>query len=162
MQIVKPVAMALGLMLAACSTQTSSEPAGQAGAQARSHAQSGLEVIDLAVISGEARHEFAVELAVTPEEQSKGLMFRTELAKNEGMLFPRSVPDTASFWMKNTPLSLDIIFIAPDRTIINIAANTEPYSIRPVVAAGATGAVLEIPAGRAAELGITAGDRVEW
>ena len=89
-------------------------------------------------------------------------MFRTELGPNEGMLFPRTPPDVASFWMKNTPLPLDIIFVGPDGRILNIAAQTVPYSLDPVVAAGLTGAVLEIPGGRAAELGIEAGDRVEW
>jgi len=98
----------------------------------------------------------------TPQEQARGLMFRTELGPNEGMVFPRNPPDVASFWMKNTPLPLDIIFIGEDGRIMNIAANTVPYSLDSVSAVGLTSAVLEIPGGRAAELGIEPGDAVEW
>ena len=64
--------------------------------------------------------------------------------------------------MKNTPLPLDIIFIGTDRRVLNIAANTTPYSLAPVGAVGMSSAVLEIPGGRAAELGITPGARVAW
>ena len=78
------------------------------------------------------------------------------------MLFPRNPADVASFWMKNTPLPLDIIFIGPDRKVINVAANTVPYSLAPVAAEGMTGAVLELNAGRAAELGIGPGTVVQW
>ena len=77
------------------------------------------------------------------------------------MIFPRQ-GDVASFWMKNTPLPLDIIFIGQDRKIINIAAQTTPYSLDSVSALGPTSAVLEIPGGRAAELGIGPGDAVAW
>ncbi len=104
---------------------------------------------------------YNVEMAVTPEERSRGLMFRTELGPDEAMIFPRQ-GDIASFWMKNTPLPLDIIFIGKDRRIINIAAETTPYSTDPVSAMGPTSAVFEIRGGRAAELGIEPGDTVEW
>src|SRR5690606_39327706 len=116
----------------------------------------------LAVVSDGKRHAFTVEVARTPQEQARGLMFRTELGPNEGMVFPRNPPDVASFWMKNTPLPLDIIFIGEDGRIMNIAANTVPYSLDSVSAVGLTSAVLEIPGGRAAELGIEPGDAVEW
>jgi len=88
-------------------------------------------------------------------------MFRTQLGPDEAMIFPRQ-GDVASFWMKNTPLPLDIIFIGQDRKIINIAAQTTPYSLDSVSALGPTSAVLEIPGGRAAELGIGPGDAVAW
>ena len=153
---------ALALSVAAgCSPSAGTQEA-PAQASAGVHPVSGLKVTDLTVTSGGKAHLFRVELAQTAEEQRQGLMFRTDLAPDEGMLFPRNPPDVASFWMKNTPLPLDIVFVGTDRRIINIAANTTPYSLEPVMAAGITAAVLEIPGGRAAELGIAPGDAVEW
>lgn len=157
--------MLLGL-LAACSpsegaTASAQTPAPVA-AQAARHPVSGLEVIDLVVDRGGKRLPFKVELAASPEAQAKGLMFRTELGDNEGMIFPYKTPQPLSFWMKNTPLSLDIIFIGPDGRIANIAANTVPYSLDSVRSSGFASAVLELRAGRAAELGIVPGDRVSY
>lgn len=126
------------------------------------HPVSGLQMIDLAVLSGATRHNFRVELAGTREAQAQGLMFRTELGDNEGMLFPSEVPDVRSFWMKNTPLALDIIFIGVDGRILNIAANTVPYSLESVRSEGMASAVLELRGGRAAELGLKPGDAVEY
>jgi hypothetical protein len=134
-------------------------PAAQAPVSTR-HPVSGLEVIDLVVMRGDKRLPFKVELAASPEAQSRGLMFRSQLGDNEGMLFPSDVPAPRSFWMKNTPLSLDIIFVGPDGRIANIAANTVPYSLDSVVSKGFASAVLELRAGRAAALGIVPGDRV--
>ena len=150
------------LALAACSPQPQAEASPNATARANVHPVSGLEVAPLTVTSGSKTHRFLVEMARSDAEQAKGLMFRTELGPDEGMLFPRNPPDIASFWMKNTPLPLDIIFVGVDGRIINIAANTTPYSLDPVVADGLTGAVLELRGGRAAELGIGPGDKVEW
>ncbi|MXO69678.1 DUF192 domain-containing protein [Altererythrobacter marinus] len=155
-------------LAAACSPQAGAGGAAAATAapgerhEVLRHPVSGLEIVELEVATGTGRHRFAVEVARTPRDQAQGLMFRTQLGENEGMLFPRDPPDIASFWMKNTPLPLDIIFIGPDGRIINIAAETVPYSLDPVVAAGPTAAVLELRGGRAAELGIGPGDRVEW
>ncbi len=126
------------------------------------HTLSGLQVIDLTVQSGQTTHSFRVELADTEEAQSRGLMFRNELGDFEGMLFPSDGPEPRSFWMKNTPLSLDIIFVGTDGRVQNIAANTVPYSTLSVSSAGLTSAVLELRGGRAAELGIEPGDAVEY
>lgn len=126
------------------------------------HPLSGLQVIDLTVQSGETVHTFRVELADTDEAQSRGLMFRNELGDFEGMLFPSDGPEPRSFWMKNTPLSLDIIFVGTDGRILNIAANTEPYSLLSVSSGGLTSAVFELRAGRSAALGIKPGDKVEY
>ena len=112
--------------------------------------------------SKKGRHAFRVEVARSEAEQAKGLMFRTAMGANEGMLFPRTPPDIASFWMHNTVIPLDIVFIGLDHRIINIAANAVPYDETPLSAAGTTLAVLELNGGRAAELGIAPGDRVEW
>ena len=86
----------------------------------------------------------------------------TELGDFEGMIFPYDGTRAQSFWMKNTPLSLDIIYVGPDNRISNIAAETEPYSLDPVYSVGPVLGVLELRGGRAAELGIEPGDRVEW
>ncbi|RNJ62478.1 MAG: DUF192 domain-containing protein [Porphyrobacter sp. IPPAS B-1204] len=153
--------------LAACSpggsaTASAQTPAPVAAAQAARHPVSGLEVIDLTVDRGGKPIAFKVELAASAEAQARGLMFRTALGDNEGMIFPSAAPEVRSFWMKNTPLSLDIIFIGPDGRIVNIAANTVPYSLESVRSSGPASAVLELRAGRAAELGIVPGDKVSW
>ena len=152
-----------GLALSACSGQPVAEatPAAPQDAVAR-HPVSNLRVIPVTVTSGAREHVFSTEVAVTPEAQARGLMFRTELPDDEAMLFPRDDLGIASFWMKNTPIPLDIVFIGPDRTILNIAAMTTPYSLDPVTAVGPTRAVLEIRGGLAEELGIAAGDKVDW
>ena len=149
------------LALAACSPQPAAEATPAATEQTR-HSISNLPLIPVTVTSGREKHVFTSEVATTPEAQAQGLMFRTELADDEAMIFPRDDFGIASFWMKNTPIPLDIIFIGPDRKILNIAAMTTPYSLDSVSATGPTGAVLEIRGGLAQELGIEAGDSVEW
>ncbi len=157
------LAVAAALALAACSTQVASEPARSENVAANAvHPVSGLRVLPLQVTSRGKVHRFSVELADSPQEQSRGLMFRTELGPDEGMLFPSHPPGIRSFWMKNTPLPLDIIFIGRDGRILNIAAQTVPYSLESVYSDGIAGAVLELPGGRAAELGIGPGDKVEY
>jgi uncharacterized protein len=154
--------------LAACSqggsaTASAQNPAPAATAgQAVLHPVSGLRVIDLTVDRAGKPLAFKVELAASAEAQARGLMFRTELGDNEGMLFPSAVPEMRSFWMKNTPLSLDIIFVGADGRVLNIAANTVPYSLDSVTSKGPASAVLELRAGRSAELGIVPGDRVTY
>jgi uncharacterized membrane protein (UPF0127 family) len=105
---------------------------------------------------------FQVEVARTAEEQARGLMYRTGLAAGRGMIFPMDPPRPASFWMKNTFIPLDIIFIRPDGTIARIAENTVPESLDQVVSGEPVSAVLEIAGGEAARLGIAEGDRVRW
>ena len=153
--------VAIVVALAACSPQPAAE-ATPAAQESATHPVSGLPLIPLTVESLRGKHRFRVEVAETSEQQAKGLMFRTELGPDEGMIFPRNPHDYASFWMKNTPLPLDIIFIGPDGAINNIAAMTTPYSLEPVSSQGLAKGVLEIPGGRAAELGIAPGDKVTW
>lgn len=153
---------ALALALGACAPRASDGAGSSAQAEMARHPVSGLPVIPLTVTQGGNRHAFRVELARTGAEQAQGLMFRTAMGADEGMIFPMQPPRAASFWMKNTVLPLDIIFIGPDRRVINVAADTVPYSESPVVSEGLASAVLELNAGRAAELGIGPGARVEW
>jgi len=157
------VLIATVLALAACSPRTADGAApATVGEQSARHAESGLPIVPLTVWRGDKKLSFRVELAENAAAQAKGLMFRTALAPNEGMIFPMSPPRAASFWMRNTVIPLDIIFIGVDGRISNIAANTEPYSERPLSSIGEVKGVLELAGGRAAQLGIVPGDRVAW
>ena len=145
-------------ILAACRAEPASNAALPAAARA---APSGLDLARLTVESGARRHVFTVEVARTGAQQERGLMFRRALGANEGMLFPFDPPRPASFWMRNTLIPLDMIFIRSDGTIARIATAT-PLSEEPVAVEEAVTAVLEIAGGRAARLGITTADRVGW
>lgn len=148
--------------LAACSPMTADAGQGAATFAPARHPVSGLPVIPLRIVHGGKTHAFRVELARSEAEQAKGLMFRTSMGADEGMLFIRTPPDVPSFWMRNTVIPLDIIFVGSDHRILNIAANAVPYDETPLSATGVSIAVLELNGGRAAELGIGAGDRVDW
>lgn len=153
------------LALAACSPQTAQGNASGASAPtaaASAHPISGLEVIPLTVEQDGKTHRFKVEVARSDEEQRQGLMFRTQMGADEGMIFPYDPPQPVGFWMKNTVIPLDIIFIGTDRRIINIEANAVPYSLDPRRSQGLAIAVLELNGGRAEELGIGPGAKVEW
>lgn len=103
---------------------------------------------------------FSVELAVTPKEQAQGLMFRTELNDDAGMLFIFHDEAPRSFWMKNTLIPLDMIFIKRSGEILNIHQNAIPQDLTPVKSEGDAYAVLEIAGGLSEKLGIKAGDRI--
>ena len=105
-------------------------------------------------------HSFTVELVDTDESRARGLMYRTELAPDAGMLFDFLDERPVSFWMMNTFIPLDMIFVASDGTIRNIHANAVPQDRTSIPSDGPVRFVLEIPGGRAAELGISAGDRM--
>ena len=124
--------------------------------------EAGLAQVPLSIRTPAATHDFIVEVAASEAEQAQGLMFRTRLAPDRGMIFPFPEDRVASFWMKNTVIPLDIIFVRRDGTIESIAANTTPYSLAAVRSRGPVATVLEIAAGRAAELGIGPGDTVSW
>ncbi|WP_164118270.1 DUF192 domain-containing protein [Sphingorhabdus sp. Alg239-R122] len=126
------------------------------------NAQSGLEVVPLTITDGDKVHTFRVEVARTPAQQAKGMMFRTEMADDTGMIFPFQIPKMASFWMRNTVISLDLVFVRQDGTIESIAANAEPYSLEGIRSGEPVAMVLEIRGGLAKELGISAGDTVHW
>jgi uncharacterized protein len=118
------------------------------------------ELQPLEIASKSGVHVFAVEMAVTPDQHAKGLMFRRELPEGQGMLFDFKAEQPVSFWMKNTYISLDMIFIRADGRILRIAEHTEPLSERQVHSGGPVRAVLEVIAGTCRKLGIAPGDRV--
>jgi hypothetical protein len=118
------------------------------------------EMQALEIASKTGVHPFQVELALTPDEQAKGLMFRKSLPAGQGMLFDFKEERPLTFWMKNTYISLDMIFIRGDGRILRIAENTEPLSERLVPSGGPARAVLEVISGTARKLGIAPGDQV--
>jgi uncharacterized membrane protein (UPF0127 family) len=103
---------------------------------------------------------FSVEMATTEEEKATGLMYRKHLPDGQGMLFDFSPARQVSMWMKNTYISLDMIFIGPDGRILRIAENTAPLSTRIIPSRGLAKGVLEVIAGTAKKYGIGPGDRV--
>ena len=119
-----------------------------------------LKTLEIASQSGV--HVFAVEIADTDAERSKGLMFRKHLAEGRGMLFDFGHEQEVAMWMKNTYISLDMLFIRGDGRILRIAADTEPRSLRIIPSGGPVRAVLEVIAGTARKLGIAPGDRVAF
>lgn len=103
---------------------------------------------------------FSVEMATTEEEKTTGLMYRKHLPDGQGMLFDFSPAQQVSMWMKNTYISLDMIFIGPDGRVLRIAENTEPLSTRIISSRGLAKGVLEVIAGTAKKYGIAPGDQV--
>jgi uncharacterized protein len=118
------------------------------------------ETQTLEIVSKSGVHVFSVELAVTNEERARGLMFRKQLAEGKGMLFDFKPDQEVSMWMKNTYISLDMIFIRGDGRILRIAENTTPLSENIISSGGTVRGVLEVIAGTAKKLGLAPGDRV--
>ncbi len=124
------------------------------------HASRGLPRSLVVVDTRHGPERFIVEVAGDEESRSRGLMYRKSLAANAGMLFDFHDVRFRSFWMKNTPIALDILFIRADGTVSSIAANAKPYSERDIPSREPVRAVLEIKGGRAAALEIFPGAKV--
>ncbi len=153
----------LALALAACALLPACQGVDAGNA---STAQATAQAI-VTIESAGGKHVFKVDVARTAAEQQRGLMFRTGIPVDGGMLFAPypaggGGPKEASFWMKDTPSPLDIIFIRADGTIAHIAENTVPFSTDQVKSGEPVAAVLEINGGRSAELGIAVGDKLSW
>jgi len=114
----------------------------------------------LEIVTKNGVQVFSVEMATTEDEKQTGLMYRKELADGKGMLFDFNPEQEVSMWMKNTYVSLDMIFIRADGRILRIAENTEPLSTKIISSKGPARAVLEVVAGTAQKYGIRPGDRV--
>ena len=118
-----------------------------------------LQPLEIATSKGPAK--FMVEFADTEKTREYGLMCRKLVAPDRGMLFDFKGPvDNVAFWMRNTLIPLDIVYIRPDGTVLSIARNVPPLNENPVPAGGRIRAVLELASGRAAQLGILPGDRI--
>ncbi len=118
----------------------------------------GLQTLEIASKTGV--HAFTVEIVDTEPEREKGLMFRKELPEGRGMLFDFQREQEVGFWMQNTYIPLDMIFIRGDGRILRIAENTEPLSTRIIPSNGPVRAVLEVIGGTTRKMGIAPGDRV--
>lgn len=115
---------------------------------------------EVQVITASGPHRFRVWIADTDSSRERGLMYVKSLPAGHAMLFLFDRPRYVAFWMKNTYLSLDIVFIGADGQVVNIARDAEPLSLRSIESDGPVTAVLELVAGTAANIGLAAGDRV--
>jgi uncharacterized membrane protein (UPF0127 family) len=136
----------------------SGETASSLGAPSSAPVPAGFE--PLTILTTDARHRLNVEVVRTPESRAQGLMFRRTLAPDAGMLFDFEREQMVSMWMKNTYLSLDMLFVRADGIIHRIEASTEPLSERSISSGAPVRAVLELNAGTAARLGLRPGDRL--
>ena len=105
---------------------------------------------------------FEIWIADTAQRQEQGLMFVRDLPVSEGMLFPQASPQVAHFWMKNTYIPLDMVFVGEDGRVAKVIANAKPFSLDILSSDVPVIAVLEIRGGEAAQLGIGVGDQVSW
>lgn len=131
-----------------------------AGQSSPTHAAT-LRQEPLEITTAKATIKFTVEIADTEATRNRGMMYRKSLAPDKGMLFDFKTPREAAFWMRNTLIPLDIIFITQDGRILTIARNAVPHSEVPIPSGGVIRGVLELAGGRAAQLGIYPGDRVK-
>jgi uncharacterized membrane protein (UPF0127 family) len=149
------LAMPLALAVAPASAQVCASP------QSLHAPQPVLPKEKLVIVGHDGtEHDFSVEMALSPEQIEIGLMSRTSVPADGGMLFDLGPPQQARFWMCNTVIPLDMVFIKADGTIDSIAENTVPQSLATVESKGPVRATLELAAGTAARLGIRVGDKV--
>lgn len=120
--------------------------------------EAALEPLEIVTSSG--THQFSVEVMRTDEQRARGLMHRRFMAQDRGMLFDFKREEPVAMWMKNTYLSLDMVFIDKSGKVVNVAENTEPLSERIVPSSGPVLAVLELNAGTARRIGLKPGDRL--
>lgn len=147
--------LVFSLALALCGQFLSPVASGQEAAQET------LPQSELVIVSGDVRHAFTVELADEPDEIRTGMMFRESMADDAGMLFQMDPPRGVSFWMKNTLLPLDLLFIDTDGEILAIAENAVPGSLRQIDPGVIVAGVLELNAGTVERLSLAPGDLVE-
>lgn len=146
-------------MLLALFAASSLTGAPQAAAQQR--AMQKLETEMVTAVTARGRFDFVTEIADQPSELASGLMFRQSMAPNEGMLFDFGRSRLVTMWMKNTPLSLDMVFIRSDGTVARIEERTEPFSERTISSGEPVSHVLELRGGVARMIGLKPGDRLE-
>lgn len=146
-----PALLMLAILIAPVRDVPAQVPGGQPGP---------MEPLAIHTSDGKS-HAFRVEIARTPEEQARGLMFRKSLAADAGMLFLYTREEWQAMWMKNTLIPLDMLFIREDGRIFRVHERAVPGSLDTISSRGRVLAVLELRGGTAARLGIKAGDRVE-
>jgi uncharacterized membrane protein (UPF0127 family) len=119
-----------------------------------------LEQADVEAITSSGTHRFRVWIADDDESRERGMMNVRELPADRGMLFMFDAPRQLAFWMKDTYLPLDLVFIGADGRVLNIAANTRPLSLNPIFSRGEAIATLELLGGTSRRIGLTPGDRI--
>lgn len=130
--------------------------------EASAAAPAKLDVTEVRIVTADGRvHRYVAEVARTPEQQARGLMYRRTMPRNVGMLFPFPQPRAASFWMMNTYLPLDIIFVSPQGRVLNVGEGV-PLSTATVESTGPASAVLELNRGESKRIGLAPGDRISW
>lgn len=120
----------------------------------------GLGTRKTTLVTATGRHSYDLEVAANAEQQACGMMYRRVMKPNTGMAFPFSPPRATAFWMENTYLPLDLIFVGPDRRVVHIAGG-KPLSRDLIDSGGVTAEVIELRAGEAKRIGLKPGDRVE-
>jgi uncharacterized membrane protein (UPF0127 family) len=151
--MIRNAALAAALLLAAA--VAASALGTRPPAQLRDLPQSRVQVL-----TDSGKHRFKVWIAATEESQQRGLMFVRALPPQHGLLFLFPEPRYTSFWMKDTFLALDIVFIAADGRVVRIVAGATPQSLEPMDSGAPVKAALEVVAGTAARIGLKPGDRV--
>ncbi|MFN3371196.1 MAG: DUF192 domain-containing protein [Sphingomonadaceae bacterium] len=157
--------VALALAVAPAATPAVGRPpAAEAPSEAKpGKPQTGLRVVPLTIETSDGRtHRYRVEVAETAAQQAHGMMFRTSVPAGTGMIFPMRPPRPAAFWMQNTLVSLDLVFIGADGRVRNIAERAVPRSEALLASAGPVAAVLELAGGEAERIGLRPGDRIRW
>jgi len=120
-----------------------------------------LPVEEIVLVSSVGEFRFTAEIADTSKKRQVGLMFREEMLPTHGMLFDFEANEVVAMWMKNTPLSLDMVFIKPDGTVARIARKTKPFSTDIVASGEPVSHVLELNAGITLQIGLKPGDRIK-
>ena len=148
------LAAALAVAVLPASCKSGGQKAGTTSAPA--------SVSSVAIDTGGRKVLFRVEVAVTPEEHARGLMYRSQLADDAGMVFVFEEPSVQRFWMKNTLIPLDMIFIGKDRKIVGVVENAAPETETERMVGAPSQYVLEIGGGLSARLGIHRGEPVDF
>ena len=120
----------------------------------------GLANIPVTFVTAKGRRAYTVERAASPAEQECGLMYRKTMPRNIGMIFPFDPPKLATFWMENTVLALDLVFVDPDNRVLSIAQG-KPFSRDILDSRGVAAVVIELNIGEAKRIGLKPGDKVE-
>lgn len=147
----------ISLAAASCDAQSGSDGTGQRPASATASHRPQAVLPDGSLIT--------LELAITPEEISQGLMFRPSLPEDRGMLFIFGMERVPSFWMKNTMIPLDLIFLDDDGTVVEIVGNAQPCAVEPCphyIPSRPAAAVVEVAAGVTDRHGLAAGDAIDF
>jgi uncharacterized membrane protein (UPF0127 family) len=137
-------------------------PACKSGGQKAGTTSAPASIASVAIDTGSRKVPFRVEVALTPEEHARGLMYRSQLAADAGMIFVFEQPSVQRFWMKNTLIPLDMIFIGKDRKIVGIVEDAAPETETERMVGAPSLYVLEIGGGLSQRLGIRRGQPVEF